>query len=451
MSRWLARRAGELLEARTTRRGLLGRATLAGTALAAAPAAYVLRPVSAYAAICGCGGQACDCGSACCDGFTEFCCSITGLNACPPGSFAGGWWKADGSPYCPGARYYIDCHSRCACHGNCADGSPFCGEPCDPLTCGCANRDCNLRQAGCVSFRYGQCNQHIGCAGRITCRVVSCTPPWLLDPTCSTTPATDNRTALHTAGCVGTTVAGMASAPDGMGYWIAQSDGGVFAYGSAVFHGSAAGVPDRLNRPVVAIAADPTTGGYRLTGGDGGVFAFAAPFLGSLGSIPLNRPIVGMAAAGDGSGYWLVAGDGGVFAFGVPFLGSTGDIVLSRPVVAMAATSDGLGYWLVAADGGVFAFGNATFSGGLGGAPLSAPIVGMAAMPDGQGYWLVAADGGVFAFGSAVFLGSLAGSDAGPVAAMAASPAGTGYWLVGSDGVVHPFGDVAFHGDRRPV
>jgi hypothetical protein len=451
VSQWLARKAGDVLEHRTSRRGLLGRATLAGSALAAAPAVYVLRPVSAYAAICGCGGQACDCGSACCDGYTEFCCTLTGLNACPPGSFAGGWWKADGSPYCPGARYYIDCHSRCTCAGDCAGGSPFCGGSCDPLTCGCAKGDCHLRKAGCVSFRYGQCNQQIGCAGRITCRVVSCTPPWLLDPTCSTTPATDNRTALHTAGCVGISVVAVASSPDGMGYWVVQSDGGVFAYGSAAFLGSAAEVPGGLRRPVVGVAPDPATGGYHLVAGDGGIFTFGAPFAGSLGALPLNEPIVGMTVASDGSGYWLVAGDGGVFAFGVPFWGSTGDLDLNQPIVAMAATPDLGGYWLVAADGGVFAFGNATFHGSLAGTPLSARIVGMAAVPDGTGYWLVAADGGVFAFGSAVFLGGLAGSDAGPVVGMAASPAGTGYWLLTWDGVVRPFGDVTFHGDRRPA
>lgn len=156
VSRWLVERTGELLERRTTRRGLLARTTLAGSALAVAPSLYVLRPVSAYAAICGCAGQNCGCGSACCDGYTEFCCTLTGLDACPPGAFAGGWWKADGSPYCDGPRYYVDCHSRCTCEDACAGGGSFCGGSCDPLACRCANGDCGLRQSGCVSFRYGQ-------------------------------------------------------------------------------------------------------------------------------------------------------------------------------------------------------------------------------------------------------------------------------------------------------
>ncbi|MGH9250606.1 MAG: hypothetical protein ACRD0W_13940, partial [Acidimicrobiales bacterium] len=69
----------------------------------------------------------------------------------------------------------------------------------------------------------------------------------------------------------------------GAGYWFVASDGGVFAYGDAVFHGST-------------------------------------------GNIALASPIVGMAATASGAGYWLVAADGGIFSFGdAPFLGSTGD------------------------------------------------------------------------------------------------------------------------------
>ena len=45
-----------------------------------------------------------------------------------------------------------------------------------------------------------------------------------------------------------------------------------------------------------------------------------------------------MAATPDGKGYWLVASDGGIFTFGdAPFLGSMGGVPLNKPIGAMAA------------------------------------------------------------------------------------------------------------------
>jgi hypothetical protein len=127
------------------------------------------------------------------------------------------------------------------------------------------------------------------------------------------------------------------------------------------------------------MAATPDGGGYWLVASDGGIFAFGdAAFYGSTGSITLNKPIVGMAATPDGGGYWLVASDGGIFAFGdAQFYGSTGAITLNKPIVGMAATPDGGGYWLVASDGGIFAFGDAPYYGSTGGSGVTNAI-GMA-------------------------------------------------------------------------
>jgi hypothetical protein len=192
---------GDFFMDKTSRRSFLARATMTATALSVAPIDVALRPVSAYAAICECApGSECNCSSLCCDGFTQFCCTINnGLNACPPGTFAGGWWKADGSIYCAGPRYYIDCMGEC--HGCGCGGGSFCPS-CDGLVCECALGNCNNRHVGCTEFRYGQCHQEIACSGRIACRVVSCTPPWLLDPTCSTVAQTDDSTANHFASCL---------------------------------------------------------------------------------------------------------------------------------------------------------------------------------------------------------------------------------------------------------
>ena len=313
------------LASRSSRRGFLRRSALAASAFTVAPLHYVLHPVTAYAAICNCAGQGCPCGSLCCDGYTQFCCTVNnGVNACPAGTFAGGWWKADGSVYCTGPRYYIDCMGECTCSDGCGPGH-FCSPHCDDQGCGCALGDCDNRHVGCTEFRYGQCHQEITCSGRIACRVVSCTPPYLLDSTCTTSSATDDHTANHSAPCqdgpTPASIVGMTANPSGRGYWLVAADGSISAYGT----GS----------------------------------------VGSLEGVLLSTGIVGMAPAGIRGGYWLVARDGGVFSFGrARFFGSTGGMRLNEPIVGMAATADGGGYWLVASDGGIFSFGNARFLGG---------------------------------------------------------------------------------------
>jgi hypothetical protein len=238
---------------------------------------------------------------------------------------------------------------------------------------------------------------------------------------------------------------GIASTPDGGGYWLASANGGVFAFGDAQFYDSVAGI--NLTSPVVGIASTPDGGGYWLVAADGGIFAFGdAGFYGSMGGHRLDRPIVGIAVTPDGHGYWEVAADGGIFAFGdAGFYGSMGGHPLDRPVVGMAAAPNGHGYWEVAADGGIFAFGDAPFHGSTGGTALFRPVVSMSATANGNGYWLTAADGGIFAFGNAPFRGSTGGHVlVAPVVAMS-TPSSAGYWLAAADGGVFSFG-VAFHG-----
>jgi hypothetical protein len=247
-------------------------------------------------------------------------------------------------------------------------------------------------------------------------------------------------------------VVGIAATPDGSGYWLVASDGGVFSYGDAHFYGSAGAI--RLNAPIVGMAVTRGGDGYWLVASDGGIFSYGdADFYGSTGSLRLNKPIVGMAATPDGDGYWLVASDGGIFTYGdADFHGSTGSTALNAPIVGMAATPHGEGYWLVASDGGVFAYGDADFYGSAGAMALNAPIVGMAATPHRDGYWLVASDGGVFAYGDAHFDGSAGINSLNRrTVGLSRTPDGSGYWLVSSDGGVSTFGNAAYDGAMPDV
>jgi hypothetical protein len=403
---------GDFLFSRTSRRGFLAKATVTATALSVAPVDLLVRPGTAYSQICECApGFACGCSDLCCDGFTQFCCTVNnGVNACPPGSFAGGWWKADGSVYCAGPRYYIDCMGEC--HGCGCGGGSFCPS-CDGLYCECAEGNCGNRHVGCTEFRYGQCHQEIGCSGRISCRVVSCTPPWQLDPTCSTASATDDSTANHFAPCqsgpssYSGTCAGMTRSSNGAGYWLADTKGGVHTFGDSLYRGSAIGLP--VPTPVVGVAAIPNNAGYWLAVEDGGVYTFgSAGFYGSArGHVPAGLKVVGIAATPSGRGYWLVMDDGGIFTYGdAPFWGSARPLHPPAPIVGMATLAGGTGYWLACANGGVYSFGYAPFWGSARPLHPPFPIVGIASTPNGGGYWLSATNGGVYSFGNAPFLGS---------------------------------------------
>jgi hypothetical protein len=209
------------------------------------------------------------------------------------------------------------------------------------------------------------------------------------------------------------------------------SDGGIFSYGDAGFYGSTGSMV--LNRPVVGMASTPDGKGYWLVASDGGIFSYGdARFFGSTGSMVLNRPVVGMAATASGNGYWLVASDGGIFSYGdSQFHGSTGSLVLNKPIIGMLRGPAGAGYFLVASDGGIFSFGTAPFFGSLGGLPLKHPIAAAAAMPDGSGYWFSDTAGLVSNFGAAKYFGSAPSLLNRPIVGMADAP-GSGAFVGGT-------------------
>ena len=204
MSTRLVEATARVLENRLSRRGFLRRAAIVGSALATAPATYVLRKGTAYAAFT---TNCPDCSGAalCCDGWSEFCCTLHGTNTCPPGTVVAGWWRAEwpgtGPDHCQGApRYYLDCNSAsCTCGCN---ASGTCSHACVGCTCECADGECTNRKACCARFRYGQCNQQEPCLGPIECRVVTCVPPWEWDSSCTRTDARAQTTWSHDAACL---------------------------------------------------------------------------------------------------------------------------------------------------------------------------------------------------------------------------------------------------------
>jgi streptogramin lyase len=294
-----------------------------------------------------------------------------------------------------------------------------------------------------------------GCTGTIgdqsSCAVqVSFVPKALGTRTATLTIAYNGGS--QSATLTGRGIAAVAGSNPGNGYWLGASDGGIFNYGSATFHGSAGSI--KLNQPIVGMARTPDGGGYWLVATDGGIFNYGdAKFYGSAGSIHLNKPIVGMAATPDGGGYWLVASDGGIFNYGdAKFYGSAGSIHLNKPIVGMTASPTGLGYWLVATDGGIFNYGDAKFFGSAGSIVLNKPIVGMAATATGAGYWLVATDGGIFNYGDATFHGSAGAIHLNkPIVGMAPTLDGQGYWLVATDGGIFNYGDAKFFGSAGSI
>lgn len=185
---------GSLLERRTSRRGMLARAAVAGSAFAVAPVRYLVRPGTAEAVILP--GQ-CAPGAKCNDGYTAFCCEIeAGQNTCPENTFVAGWWKCtEYHPAHPGLcagqgyRYYMDC--------NRIPGRQF------PGGCQCANGDCNRRRVDCNHFRYGQCNPQVQGTTEVVCRLVVCQHPGQIPGiNCNSTEMVDNNTCGHEAGCL---------------------------------------------------------------------------------------------------------------------------------------------------------------------------------------------------------------------------------------------------------
>jgi Cysteine-rich secretory protein family len=249
--------------------------------------------------------------------------------------------------------------------------------------------------------------------------------------------------------CTDTNQANNPSPAAASGYYVLGADGGVFSYGSAVFHGSVPGLGVRAR--TILMAVTPDHGGYWVLGGDGGVFTFGdARFFGSVPGTGSRITAVDLKPSPSGQGYWVLGADGSVFAFGdAPALGSLPQAGVHGTAVKLVPTPTGQGYWILGADGGIFSFGDAAFHGSLPGAGVADQSVSMASTATGDGYWVLGADGGIFSFGDAVFHGSVPGIGCQNATGvqLAATTTGLGYYVLASDGSVFPFGDAPDYGD----
>jgi hypothetical protein len=215
-------------------------------------------------------------------------------------------------------------------------------------------------------------------------------------------------------------VVGITPTQNKAGYWLVASDGGIFAFGNAGFYGSipgqglhpaGSGLQPSLNAPIVGMVPSANGGGYFMVASDGGVFAFGDALF--EGSCPGIGGCAGAAVAvvpdASGNGYWLVTQTGHVYAFGdAVAYGAPGP--QASPVTSAVRTSDGNGYYILLADGTVFAYGDAVGRGGPSGVGGLDPASAIFTDSGGGGYWVSTALGAVYTYGDAPDDGSMAGT-----------------------------------------
>lgn len=347
--RVVARTAG-ILSGGHSRRRFLARTAVVGSALAVNPTSFILKPGTAYGAVCG----------TCGDGWTAFCCTInSGKNSCPPNTFVAGWWKADNAAYCcGGARYIIDCNATCPTQ----------------CSCRCAGAACDGRRTCCNQFRYGQCNQQISCYGPVACRVAICITPWAYDAACSTLALTDNRTVEHGAACVsaecdsaitrhyyalggpdgflGIRAQSERATPDGRGRYAIYNGGRIYsssATGAHEVHGSifsvwgqAGATSSPYGFPTTDVIGDSRVRYSRFQGG--GVYRWAQGTFGVQGRLhdkflqvggifptsALGLPTTGLVGTSDGRALFQAFERGRIYARGSLVAEIHGDIYVKH-------------------------------------------------------------------------------------------------------------------------
>ncbi|HEY4963610.1 MAG TPA: hypothetical protein VIH90_02840 [Candidatus Saccharimonadales bacterium] len=259
----------------------------------------------------------------------------------------------------------------------------------------------------------------------------------------------------------GTPVAIVASSAN-TGYWIAASDGGVFAEGTAPFYGSMGG--KALSAPITGIASTADGNGYWLVGADGAVYAFGdAGYHNGVNNIGLNgtsvkvpgATIVSIADDPANGGYILIDNFGHSYAFGnaPPYNVSPWTTPTGENVNSLDMNSSGSGLYVLTTDGRVLSYGSVAGQGGyLGSTAGGQKWIGIASDPGTNGYYMVSNIGGVYAESGAAFYGSaVSNNPVGGIIGMAVTSDGKGYWLLGGDGGIFSYGDAVYQGRVTPT
>ncbi len=81
--------------------------------------------------------------------------------------------------------------------------------------------------------------------------------------------------------------------------------------------GNTPGTGPAINKPIVGMASTPNGGGYWLVASDGGIFSFGdAKFYGSMGGQYTYGSVVSISSTSNKDGYWISSSGGPIFSFG---------------------------------------------------------------------------------------------------------------------------------------
>jgi peptidoglycan hydrolase-like protein with peptidoglycan-binding domain len=283
--------------------------------------------------------------------------------------------------------------------------------------------------------------------------------------------------------------------PQGDGYWIVSSDGGVFTYGAASFYGSAGGSGSYTDFIDGSVA--PNGEGYWLVRQTGGVYSYGAvAYHGGVGSCTQATALLDVGGShyftfvingqtfvyynGTGSGT-VVFGASGVLdsdgnavspiQMNVSRIDPTGLILTMTASPIAAGVGDGAavsnnddtiivpdGTLVTATSDTTVTISNAilvttetpaTTVAGLNTAFGSSNMPLVASVSGGSVQVVSTTYGSTVSFTVAVDTGSPAtytGSGV-PATAICSTKTGSGYWVLPADGVVHPFGDAVHYGN----